>query len=120
MDAVVTRARSVQIEFFDRAPLRLSTIPAPPAIQGGVRFFVAVLPCPAMPKTLVARDAAGRVVARYASRQAPPKLLDLLRTGERRVPQHSGMSLDPRAAHISSNDGAPGGEGRDRDGWGEW
>ena len=75
MGAVVTRARSVQIEFFDMAPLRLSTIPAPRALQGGVRFFVAVLPCPAMPKKFVARDAAGRVVARYAWRHAPPKLL---------------------------------------------
>jgi hypothetical protein len=73
MGAVVTRARSVRVEFFDRAPLRLGTIPAPRRLQGGVRFFVAVLPCPAKVKKLVARDAAGRVVARYAWRRNPPK-----------------------------------------------
>jgi len=75
MGAVVTRAHSVHIEFFDRAPMRLGTIPAPRALQGGVRFFVAVLPCPATPKKLVARDVAGHVVASYAWRQAAPKLL---------------------------------------------
>jgi hypothetical protein len=75
MGAVVTRARSVYIEFFDRAPMRLRTIRAPRALEGGVRFFVAVLPCPATPKKLVARDAPGVVVARDASRHAPPPKL---------------------------------------------
>jgi hypothetical protein len=75
MGAVVTRARSVRVEFFDRAPLRLGTIPAPRTLEGGVRFFVAVLPCPATPKKLAARDARGRVVGSYAWQHAPPKLL---------------------------------------------
>jgi hypothetical protein len=73
MGAVVTRARSVRIEFFDRAPMRLGTILAPRALPGGVRFFVAVLPCPATPKKLVARDVAGHVVARNAWRHDPRK-----------------------------------------------
>jgi hypothetical protein len=71
--AVVPTARSVRVEFFDRAPLRLGTIPAPRVLQGGVRFFLAVLSCPATPKKLIARDAAGRVIARYAWQHAPPK-----------------------------------------------
>jgi hypothetical protein len=73
MGAVVTRARSIRVEFFDRGPLRLGTIPAPRTLQGGVRFFVAVLPCPAKPKKLVARDGGGRIVASDAWRHAPPK-----------------------------------------------
>jgi hypothetical protein len=73
MGAVLARARSVGVEFFDRAPLRLGTIPAPRTLEGGARFFVAVLPCPASPKKLIARDAAGRVVARYAWHGEPPK-----------------------------------------------
>lgn len=73
MGAVLPRARSVRVEFFDRTPLRLDTIPAPPALQGGVRFFVAVLSCPANPKKLIARDAGGQVVAHYAWQHAPPK-----------------------------------------------
>ena len=71
--AVVTRARSVRIEFFDRIPMRLGTIPAPRTLEGGVRFFVAVSPCPATPNKLVARDAAGRVVARYTWKHVPPR-----------------------------------------------
>jgi hypothetical protein len=74
MGAVVTRARSIQVEFFDRKPLRLDTIPAPRTLAGGLRFFVAVVPCPATPKMLVARDAAGRVVAHSARRDRGPKL----------------------------------------------
>jgi hypothetical protein len=75
MGAVVTRARSVHVEFFDRSPLQLGTIPAPRTLEGGVRFFLAVVPCPATPKNLVARDAAGRVVGSYAWQHAPPKPL---------------------------------------------
>jgi hypothetical protein len=73
MGAVVPRARSVRVEFFGRAPVRLSTIPAPRMLEGGVRFFVAVLPCPAKPRKLIARDATGRIVARYTWQQAPFK-----------------------------------------------
>ena len=73
MGAVLTRARSVGVEFFDRGPLRLGTIPAPRTLEGGVRFFIALLPCPANPKRLVARDVTGRVVARYTWQHAPPK-----------------------------------------------
>jgi hypothetical protein len=75
MGVVVTRARWVHVEFFDRAPLRVGTIPAPRTLEGGVRFFVAVLPCPATPKKLIARDAAGRVVGSFAWQHAPPKPL---------------------------------------------
>ena len=63
---VVTAARSIRIEFFDRAPRRLSTIPAPRALQGGMRFFMAIVPCPSTPRSFVARDRGGRVVARFA------------------------------------------------------
>jgi hypothetical protein len=72
MGAVVARARTVRVEFFDRAPLRLRTIPAPRTLEGGVRFFVAVLSCPASAKKLIAPDAAGRVVARHTWRGEPP------------------------------------------------
>jgi hypothetical protein len=65
MGAVVAKARSVRVEFFDRPPLRLGTIPAPRTLEGGERFFVAVLACPATPKKLVASNASGQVVARY-------------------------------------------------------
>jgi hypothetical protein len=71
--AVLSKARSVRVEFFDRAPLRLGTIPAPRTLDGGMRFFVTVLPCPANPKKLIARDAADRVVARYAWQGGRPK-----------------------------------------------
>jgi hypothetical protein len=73
MGAVLAKAHTVRVEFFDRAPVRLGTIPAPRTLEGGVRFFVAVLPCPAIPRKLIARDATGRVVARYAWQHAPPK-----------------------------------------------
>jgi hypothetical protein len=73
MGAVLARARTVRVEFFDRAPLRLGTIPAPRTLEGGERFFVAILPCPATVKNLVARDAVGRVVARHAWRGERPK-----------------------------------------------
>jgi hypothetical protein len=73
MGAVVATARTVRIEFFDkRTPLRLGTIPAPRTLEGGVRFFVAVLPCSAKPRKLVARDAAGRVVGHFAWQREPP------------------------------------------------
>jgi hypothetical protein len=73
MGAVLPKARSVRVEFFDRPPLRLDTIPAPPTLEGGMRFFVTVLPCPANPKKLIARDAAGRIVASYVRRDRGPK-----------------------------------------------
>jgi hypothetical protein len=73
MGAVLARARSLRVEFFDRAPVRIGTIPAPRTLEGGVRFFVVVLPCPAKPRTLIARDAKGRVVARYTWQHEPPK-----------------------------------------------
>jgi hypothetical protein len=73
MGAVLARARSVRVEFFDRAPLRLGTIPAPRTLEGGLRFFVAALSCPAGVRRLVARDAAGRIVARNAWQGRPPK-----------------------------------------------
>jgi len=75
MGAVLSKARSVRVEFFDRPPLRLGTIPAPRTLEGGMRFFVAVLSCPAIVKKLIARDAEGRVVARYALQHDPPKVL---------------------------------------------
>jgi hypothetical protein len=65
---VVTTARSVRIEFFDRAPLRLSTIRAPRTLQGGMRFFMAIASCPSTPRSFVARDGRGRVVARFVVR----------------------------------------------------
>ena len=64
MGPVVRAARFVRVTFFDRPPLRLSTLPAPRSLQSGMRFFVALLPCPATPRTLVAQNAAGRTLAR--------------------------------------------------------
>jgi hypothetical protein len=63
--AVLTNARSVHIEFFDRAAITVPTIRAPRVLQGGVRFFMKLLPCPATPRKLVARDANGAIVARF-------------------------------------------------------
>jgi hypothetical protein len=62
---VIAKARSVHIRFFDRPPIRISTIAPPrtPELDRGIRFFTVILPCPATPRSLVARDAAGRVVA---------------------------------------------------------
>jgi hypothetical protein len=73
MGAVVDRARSVEVEFFDRKPVRLGTIPAPRTLEGGLRFFVAVLSCPAGARKLVARDATGRVVAHDVWQGRRPK-----------------------------------------------
>ena len=73
MGAVLTRARSVRVELFDRTSVRLGTIPPPRTLEGGVRFFVAIVPCPAIVKRLIARDATGRVVGRYTWQHAPPK-----------------------------------------------
>jgi len=73
MGAVIPRARTVRVEFYAGARLRLDTIAAPRSLQGGERFFVAVLPCPAHVKKLDARDAAGRAVARLAWRGERPK-----------------------------------------------
>jgi hypothetical protein len=61
---VIARARSVQIKFFDRPPIRISTIAPPPTLDPGVRFFATILPCPATPRSVVARNSAGRIVAR--------------------------------------------------------
>jgi hypothetical protein len=60
---VNSRARSVQITFFDRAPIRIPTIAAPPPLDPGTRFFVAISACPATPRRLVGRNASGRIVA---------------------------------------------------------
>ncbi len=60
---VIAKARSVQIRFLDRPALRISTIAPPPTLDRGTRFFAAILACPATPRSLVARNAAGRVVA---------------------------------------------------------
>jgi hypothetical protein len=67
---VVATARAVHIRFFDRPPLRTLTI-APPStseLDRRIRFFVTILPCPATPRRLVARNAAGRVVAQLMTR----------------------------------------------------
>jgi hypothetical protein len=61
---VIAKARSVQIKFFDRPPIRTSTIAPPATLDPGTRFFVAILPCPATPRSFEARNAAGRIVAR--------------------------------------------------------
>jgi hypothetical protein len=60
---VIAKARSVQIKFFDRPPIRISTIAPPRTLYRGIRFFAAMLPCPATPRSFVARNAAGRIVA---------------------------------------------------------
>jgi hypothetical protein len=70
---VVANARSVDVRFFDRPPLRLSTIPPPAALYRGNRFFAAVLPCPVTPRSFVARSAKGRIVARLVVPERFPK-----------------------------------------------
>jgi hypothetical protein len=60
---VIAKARSVQIKFLDRPSVRISTMAPPPTLDRGMRFFAVILACPATPRSLVARDAAGRVVA---------------------------------------------------------
>ena len=65
---VVMVARSVRIDFFDRPPLRLSTIPAPRVLPGGMRFFMTLVRCPSTPRGFIARDARGRVVAQLVVR----------------------------------------------------
>ncbi len=76
LGVVIARARSVQITFFNGRSIRISTIPPPPALDRGTRFFAAILPCrPAMPRSFVARNAAGRTVARLViPRPRGPKL----------------------------------------------
>lgn len=66
---VTARARYVHISFFDRPPIRTSTIAPPPKseLDRGIRFFVAILPCPTTPRSFVARNAAGRVVAQLVT-----------------------------------------------------
>jgi hypothetical protein len=73
---VIGTARSVQISFFDRPPIRLSTIMPPPARVHGFRFFVSMLQCPATPRSFVALNATGGVVARLVvpRRVGPPKI----------------------------------------------
>lgn len=44
MGAVVNKARSVRVDFFDRKPLLLATIPAPRTLGSRIRFFVASCP----------------------------------------------------------------------------
>jgi len=51
---VTARARFVQIEFFERPPLRIPAVRPPAALDRSTRFFVAILPCPATPKSFVA------------------------------------------------------------------
>lgn len=73
---VIARARYVHISFFDRPPIRTSTIAPPrtPELARGIRFFVAILPCPATPRRIVARNATGRVVAHIAVQRPVPKI----------------------------------------------
>jgi hypothetical protein len=71
---VIARARSVQVRFFDRPPIRTSTIAPPPTVDPGTRFFAAILPCPATPKSFVARNAARRIVGKLViARRLGPK-----------------------------------------------
>jgi hypothetical protein len=71
---VIARARSVQIKFFDRPPIRTSTIAPPPTLYPGIRFFAVILPCPATPRSFVARNATLRIVAQLiGARRGVPK-----------------------------------------------
>lgn len=71
---VIAKARFVQIKFFDRPPIRTSTIAPPRTLYRGIRFFAAILPCPATPRSFVARNAAGRIVAQIIrARRGVPK-----------------------------------------------
>jgi hypothetical protein len=75
LGVVIARARSVRITFFNGRSIRTSTIPPPPPLDRGTRFFAAILPCrPEMPRSFVARNAAGRIVAQLVRRRGGPKL----------------------------------------------
>lgn len=75
---VIAKARSVQIKFFVRPPIRISTIAPPPTLYRGIRFFAAILPCPATPRSFVARNAAGQIVAQIIrARPGLPTLLSV-------------------------------------------
>jgi hypothetical protein len=67
---VFASARSVRITFYDRPAILRPAIAPPRRLDPETRFFVAMLPCPATPKTFVARDGRGRIVARLAVRRA--------------------------------------------------
>jgi hypothetical protein len=64
---VIATARSVQITFFDRVPVRISTITPPRGLAPGTRFFAVLLRCPATPRHFIARDTAGRIVAQLVA-----------------------------------------------------
>jgi hypothetical protein len=66
---VIARAPSLHISFFDRPSIRTSTIAPPPTseLDRRIRFFVVILPCPATPRRIVARNATGRVVAQLVT-----------------------------------------------------
>jgi hypothetical protein len=70
---VIAKARSVRIRFFGRPPISISTIAPPATLDPGTRFFAAILPCPATPRSFAARNASGRIVAQLviAHRLAP-------------------------------------------------
>jgi hypothetical protein len=71
---VIAKARFVQIKFFDRPPIRISTIAPPRTLYRGIRFFAAILPCPATPRSFVARNAARQIVAQIIrARRGVPK-----------------------------------------------
>lgn len=67
---VVAAARSVRITFFDRPAIRTPTIRTR---DRSTRYFAVVLACPATPKSFVARNAAGRIVARLVLKRLPPR-----------------------------------------------
>ena len=63
-DLVLIYLGAPEIMFLDRPPIRISTIAHPRTLDRGIRFFAAILSCPATARSLVARNAAGRIVAR--------------------------------------------------------
>jgi hypothetical protein len=65
---VVTAARTVVFTLAAGKTVTTETIPSPPGLAQSLRFFATHIPCGAKISALVARDADGRVVARFDSR----------------------------------------------------
>jgi hypothetical protein len=68
---VVAAARSVRITYFDRPAIRTPTIQTR---DRSTRYFAVVVACPATPKSFVARNGAGRIVAQFVLKhRLPPR-----------------------------------------------
>ena len=73
--AVRSTARTVEIHLSRGNSVIARTIEPPRGLQQNIAFFAVRRPCGDFPTVLVARDAAGRIVARSAASGGGPHLL---------------------------------------------